>query len=72
MKIEIFGASTSAKRSHAGNSYAGSGILTLDMEGGVARLRLEVPDGGATFRLHKNEALELIQSLKTIYKFEQA
>jgi hypothetical protein len=42
------------------------------MEGGVARLRLEVPDGGATFRLHKNEALELIQSLKTIYKFEQA
>ncbi len=34
MKIEIFGASTSAKRSHAGNSYAGSGVLTLDREGG--------------------------------------
>jgi hypothetical protein len=70
MKIEVLGASTSAKRSRAGNQYVGKGTVTIGMEGGVARLRLAIEgkdSGDAIFRLTKDQAFELIQNLKKLY-----
>ena len=69
MKIKILGASTHAKRSHAGNSYHAPATVILTMEGGTARVSidLDTQDGHAVFRLEKEEAVALIEGLTKIY-----
>ena len=71
-RIEILGAATHAKRSHAGNQAVGKATLTLSMTGGVARLHLDLDgkDGDAVFRLEKSEALELIDGLAKLYDLQ--
>jgi hypothetical protein len=44
MKIKILGASTSAKKSGAGNPYVAPATLFLGMEGGVARVSMFLDD----------------------------
>ena len=72
-RIEILGAATHAKRSHAGNQAVGKATLTLSMSGGVARLHLDLDgkDGDAMFRLEKSEALKLVEGLTKIYDFNK-
>lgn len=70
--IQILGASTHAKRSHAGNLGHAHATLLLTMEGGVARvtINLDDRDGQADFRLKKDEAVELIRGLAAIYEID--
>lgn len=72
MKIRILGASTTAKRSGAGNEYNAPANLLLTMQGGVVRVSVDLDsqDGHATFRLEKDEVVELIKGLKEIYNIE--
>lgn len=86
MKIRILGASTSAKRSNAGNSGHAPATLSLRIDGGTATVYLKVFDdeeglradeegragevGRATFRLRKNEAVALIEGLTEIYNLD--
>ena len=87
MKIRILGASTSAKRSSAGNPGHAPATLFLDRNGGTARLFLKVFDneeglkadeegrwgavGHAEFRLEKDEAVALIKGLTEIYNLNK-
>jgi hypothetical protein len=87
MKIKILGASTNAKRSSAGNSGHAPATLSLDRDGGIARLYLKVFDneeglkadeegkagavGHAIFRLEKDEAVALIKGLTEIYNLNK-
>lgn len=73
MKIKIVGASTNAKRSHAGNRGHAPATLFLTMEGGVARVTINLDDqeGHADFRLKKDEAVALIEGLTEIYNLNE-
>ena len=86
MKIRILGASTSAKRSHAGNSSHAPATLLLRKDSGTATVYLKVFNneeglraeedgkalavGYATFRLKKDEAMALIEGLTEIYNLD--
>lgn len=86
-KIRILGASTSAKRSNAGNDGHSPAIVSLGMEGGVAKVRLTVFNdteglkshqdgkdgaiGHATFRLERDGAIALIEELTKMYGLNQ-
>ena len=69
-QIEILGASTHAKRSHAGNAGHAHATLVLGMEGGVAKVTLDLDEGHASFRLKKDEAMELIDGLAKLYDLQ--
>jgi hypothetical protein len=73
MKIKILGASTSAKKSGAGNPYVAPATLFLGMEGGVARVSMFLDDhpGNATFRLEKDDAIAFIEGLTKIYNLNK-
>ena len=73
MKIKILGASTSAKKSNAGNVYIAPATLLLTMSGGVARVSILLDDqkGHADFRLEKDEAVALIEGLTKIYNLRE-
>ena len=73
--ISIRGVSTRAGNRGAGNEFIATGSLSIRMVGGTARLHVEVKEkedvkGTATFRLEKNEAIQLINGLKEIYNLE--
>jgi len=73
MKIKILGASTSAKKSNAGNVHIAPATLLLTMEGGVARVSILLDDqkGHADFRLEKDEAIALIEGLTKLYDLKK-
>jgi hypothetical protein len=76
MKIEIWGALTRAKKSSAGNMHYGKGILTMTIDGGLARLHLVVGNeyegaGTASMRLDKAQAAQLIKALAAHYSLTE-
>jgi hypothetical protein len=76
MKIEIMGAATRAKRSSAGNMHYGKGVLTVTIDGGLARLHLAVGNeeegtGTASMRLDKAQAAQLIEALAAHYSLRE-
>ena len=73
--IQILGVSMWARGRGAGNEYHARGLIRTGMEGGVAKIYIEHKvnekvEGTATLRLHKDEAIKLINDLKQIYNLE--